>query len=251
MKSKIAVTALVAGLALGWTGGPTRAGSPPPADSIAARLYRRACGHVARGHLDLAYASLKESFGYGFAHPMKVVSDTCLAPLLADSAWRLQVHDLLRRHAWEDSAVMVPSDEPGERIRLIIRLVDGSGKPVSRAVVELLQAGVNALPAATGDLWNPRIFACLRTGDSGQAQVETVRPGTHGSPADTPSSACFQASFTLTGRESVRGEIRLEDDSFPEAPESPPVEPGSVWVARRLANTGKAVYRVEIALGQP
>jgi hypothetical protein len=206
---------------------------------------------VARGHLDLAYTSLKESFGYGFAHPMKVVSDTCLAPLLADSAWRLQVHDLLRRHAWEDSAVMVRPDEPGERIRLKIRLVDGSGKPVPRAVVELLQADVNAALGASGDVSNPGIFACLRTGDSGQAQVETVRPGTHGPPADSPSSACFQASFTLTGREPVRGEIRLEDDSLPEAPEGLPVEPGSTWVARRLGNTGKAVYRVVIVLGEP
>ena len=134
---------------------------------------------------------------------------------------------------------------------ILPRLLDEFCTRFPRAVVELLQTDVNALPATTGELWNPRIFACLRTGDSGQAQVETVRPGTHGPTADTPSSAGFQASFTVTGRESVRGEIRLEDESLPEAPEGLPVTPDSVWVARRLGNTGKAVYRVVIVLGEP
>lgn len=51
----------------------------------------------------------------------------------------------------------------GEPVRLIVRVLDGDGRPVTDAMVELWQAGV---------------FGRMPTGEEGACTFETVRPGT-------------------------------------------------------------------------
>lgn len=53
--------------------------------------------------------------------------------------------------------------EGGEPIRLIVRVVDGDGQPVTDAMIELSQGGV---------------FGRMPTDEDGACEFETVRPGT-------------------------------------------------------------------------
>jgi protocatechuate 3,4-dioxygenase alpha subunit len=70
-------------------------------------------------------------------------------------------------------------DTPGERIRLVVRVIDGDGAPVPDALVELYQADAEgryaerSMPPRTGFTG----FGRLPTSDEGSCAFETIRPG--------------------------------------------------------------------------
>ncbi len=77
-------------------------------------------------------------------------------------------HEALR---WEDGA-RVTLAQPGERIVLTGRIVDGAGEPVSDALMETWQ---RALAPATGNA-KPHGFARLETSADGSYRIETTLP---------------------------------------------------------------------------
>jgi hypothetical protein len=236
---------LVAALSLS-SRDPIRAETPPVGEATAQKLYLRACGHVGRGHLELAFSSLQESFGFGLLHPMQVVSDPCFKPLLADSVWRPALCDLLRRHAWEDSSVMVASDEAGVRIELWARVRDSrNGLPVSRATVELIQADAGGSSSGDGGSWNPRLFAFLLTNDSGEVQVETIKPGFGKAASGESVPPHVRITITRPGYTSASGDILFSPDSLG----APDQASSQAWVADDLTlGSNRQRFRVQIRL---
>jgi len=217
-------------------------------DSPAERLYLRACGHAARGHLDLAYELLAESFGHGLTHPMQAAVDTSLAPLLADSVWRPQVRDLIHRHAWDEEAVMAARSLPGQRVVIVVRLSDEHDEPVSRAVVDLRQSDA-AHPCAPGSAWNPRLFASLRANDSGRVAVETILPDTSGNGNGCPLARHLHLTAERQGFEVLRGVILLEEDSTAAAFARESTTWGATWTARSDPDTsGGRDYQADIRM---
>jgi protocatechuate 3,4-dioxygenase alpha subunit len=59
---------------------------------------------------------------------------------------------------------MVDRLPPGEPISLVITVLDGDGKPVTDALIELCQAGA---------------FGRMPTGEDGSCEFQTVRPASH------------------------------------------------------------------------
>jgi protocatechuate 3,4-dioxygenase alpha subunit len=60
---------------------------------------------------------------------------------------------------------LVPPDSPGQRIRLLIRLLDGGGMPVPDAMIEIWHASGNDV-----------LFGRLGTNEDGMCSFETVYP---------------------------------------------------------------------------
>ena len=70
-----------------------------------------------------------------------------------------------------------PSGRAGERIRVLVRVTDGDGRPVDDALIEWWHAAEteeNSGPATDSQV---AAFARLPTRDDGTCELETVRPG--------------------------------------------------------------------------
>ena len=77
----------------------------------------------------------------------------------------------------------------GEPVRLIVRVTDGSGEPVSDALVELVQAGV---------------FGRMATGPDGTCEFKTMRPGTTGSKEGGAADVAAHIDLCLFARGLLR-----------------------------------------------
>lgn len=227
-------------LAVVWTlpGGSSAGGAKqvPVSPSPAVKLYERARGHVERGHLDLACELLAESFGYGFPSPMRVVTDTSFATLLADSVWRPKVRELIHRHAWDERASMVSPGVPGRRVEVEMNLRDEEGSPVPGAVVDFRQ-GHGVRDCSPEPDWEPGLFASLRSGDSGRVTAETILPDTTARGPGCPPAPHLHVDAERKGYEPCRGVVLLTPDSTAIAglPEAAPW--GATWGAQAVRKT--------------
>jgi hypothetical protein len=80
------------------------------------------------------------------------------------------------------SVVIAGKDEPGERLIVSGRTLDGA-KPVPGVSLYVFHADVKGQYAPGMDQWageyNPRLHAALRTDEQGRYQYETTRPGSY------------------------------------------------------------------------
>ena len=67
----------------------------------------------------------------------------------------------------------IGANAKGERIRLIVRVLDGDAAPVTDALIELYQADADGVYDRDGFCG----FGRLSTGDDGACTFETIRPG--------------------------------------------------------------------------
>lgn len=88
-------------------------------------------------------------------------------------------HEALR---WKDGG-RVTFDEPGERVVLMGRLLDGAGNPVADALVETWQLSPSGnVPAAAAGASKPQGFGRVETAKDGTFRIETLMPGGDGAP---------------------------------------------------------------------
>lgn len=108
--------------------------------------------------------------------------------------------------ALADERLGAPADRfpAGEKIRLLVRVTDGDGLPVSDALVEAFHAGV---------------FGRLPTGEDGTCVFETVRPGTVAGPSTDRSAPHLNICLFARGllrqlhtRIYFEGDPALQDD---------------------------------------
>ncbi len=88
-------------------------------------------------------------------------------------------HEALR---WKDGG-LVTFSEPGERVVLHGRLLDGAGNPVADALVETWQLTPSGtVPATAPGASKPQGFGRVETAKDGSFQIETLMPGGDGAP---------------------------------------------------------------------
>jgi protocatechuate 3,4-dioxygenase beta subunit len=110
-----------------------------------------------------------------------------------------------KQHQLEHSladAQIAPSFEPGERMQIVFRVVDGDGKPLSGTKVSAQQADANGLYNPAG--WNrmtPRLSTLAWTDRDGRIMFDTIRPGPYPSRTE-PAHVHFAA--TVDGAQRFR-----------------------------------------------
>lgn len=90
--------------------------------------------------------------------------------------------------AYEIGGCLAGSAEQGERLTLILRVLDGDGTPVDDAVIELWQADATF-----------RGFGRLPTNEQGICVFETVKPGRVTSSNGTPEAPHINVSLFARG----------------------------------------------------
>jgi protocatechuate 3,4-dioxygenase beta subunit len=120
-----------------------------------------------------------------------------MATALADS----KRHEL--PHAAADAQI-APAFEPGERMQIVFRVVDGVGKPLVGAKVSAMQADANGHYNPAG--WNrmtPRLSTLAWTDRDGRIVFDTIRPGPYPSRTEP---AHIHFSVRVPGRPPDRGD---------------------------------------------
>jgi putative intracellular protease/amidase len=136
--------------------------------------------------VDEALATLLEADALepGEARSLWVLGSLLHDPGLVASEASRRARRLLREHASMSSGRLAPSDEPGERmaIRGVVR--DATGKPIRGALVHAFHADASGLytPNAPMDEPDARLFAWVRTDETGQFRLTSVRPGGYPQP---------------------------------------------------------------------
>lgn len=142
--------------------------------------------------------------------------------LLAGPEWAelrpyTEFRELIRAHARQAKAVLAPLGEPGERLVVVLRVVDGSKEPRAGVLVYAYQTSAKGWYAAeaphyggiAGDMKHARLFGYCRTDSAGKVELGTIRPG--GYPRSTLPQHIHVALEGEPG-ESAGGEILFDDD---------------------------------------
>ncbi len=152
-------------------------------------------------------------------------------------------------------ADLVTDDAAGARIRIIGRLLDGDGLPVSDAMIEIWQAdGAGRYPGHDPALSNARFkgFGRCETGREGAFAFRTVKPA--GVPGPDGARQAPHVNVGVFARGLLRRvSTRLYFEDEPANAEDPilalvPAERRATLVARRETDSGEPVYRLDIRL---
>ncbi len=162
-----------------------------------------------------------------------------------------------QKYAWNDafSNNLVTPDASGERIRIEGRVLDGDGKPINDAMLEIWQAdsqGRYANPADTRALPNAAFkgFGRCPTDEEGRYAFESIKPGPVPGPNGKP-----QAPHILVAVYS-RGMLRQSYTRIYFADEAAnasdpilalvPAERRDTLIARHSVRDGHSVYTFDI-----
>lgn len=126
--------------------------------------------------LEEAKASLKTNK----AKVSEILTDKKYLPVHHQDDFR----NLIKEHANTEILKIATNDEPGKKIRVLGKIQDKNGNPVSDALVYMYQTDSKGWYSATsphvggseGDMRQARLFGYVRTGKEGQFELHTVKP---------------------------------------------------------------------------
>ena len=186
----------------------------PRQGSKARQLYAYAGNVTNAGQYDSAIILLEQACSQGLNYPMQIVTDTNFFALIDHPGYRPEIRSLLQQYASDSSARMVRNTEPGRPILVRGRVIDGSSHiPISNVAVELVHADQNGKYFNEEGLWNPRLFAYLKTDKLGTFTISTIRPGVY--LDDDGHEVAAHIHFTLNHPDyrSFASEFTFDDDT--------------------------------------
>ena len=153
----------------------------PPANNLnEAQLLQKASQFASDSKHYSAINFLELALEKGLDNPMDLVRDNAFYPLIDNAEFRAKFRSLLKKYSNSHKAIMVRDEEPGEHIFVTGEVLDESNQqPIKGALVELVHTDTNGLYFSEKSMWNPRIFAYLRTNDKGNFIIETIYPGSY------------------------------------------------------------------------
>ena len=116
-----------------------------------------------------------------------MLADGAFRGLLADPEARRAIRASLGERPARGRLTMVAPDEPGESFVLCGTVRDGSGRPITGAVVSLYQtdaAGWYSAGSTSGE--NPRLSGRVATDRNGRYRIRTVVPGHYADATNSP-----------------------------------------------------------------
>lgn len=158
----------------------------------------------------------------------------------------------------EPRTSIVRSTTSGERIKVEGRVLDGEGKPVSDAMIEIWQADPGGRYRHPVDRWpDPHEelfvgFGRSGTDADGRFAFETVKPGPVAGPGDRPQAPHLNVLVFARGLlDRLATRMYFDDDGSRDADPfllSVPEERRPTLVARRQPGATPAVYRYDVIL---
>ncbi|KAA3637585.1 MAG: hypothetical protein DWQ02_06500 [Bacteroidetes bacterium] len=207
------------------------------------KLYRSAAELVAQTQLDSALLQLTLAFEKDLENPMRIVQDSKMYPLIQHQEYRPKIRDLIRQYCDNSHAIMVRPEEQGQSIKVKGQILDEvSQKPISGALVELVHTDNDGDYFKEKTLWNPRIFAYLKTNAKGEFSVETILPGIYLDDEDQPVPAHIHFTLEKEGYRVYASEFTFDDDPVFKANGN--VE--NVPVAKKEVMDGEEVFEVKL-----
>jgi len=206
-------------------------------------LYNDAGKMVQAMKYDSAIVLLRLAFDQGFEHPMGIVTDSSFSYLIENPQYRSAIRKLLKAFAVKNHATMVSAKEPGSAIVVkgIIR-DESSSLPIESVVVELIHTDNNGFYFEEKSLWNPRLFAYLKTDLNGVFAVNTIMPGRYQDDDGNVVPSHIHFTLEAEGYRTYASEFTFENDSVFKANGNL----DSVPVALLKKENGKDYYQVTL-----
>lgn len=177
-------------------------------------FYNDASKMVHAMKYDSAIILLGHAFEQGFEYPMEIVTDSNFYYLIDDPLYRSEIRKILKEFAAENHSSMVRVEEPGSSIVVngIIR-DESNNQPIENVLVELVHTDNNGFYFKEKSMWNPRLFAYLKTDSNGEFLVNTILPGRYqdDNANDVPSHIHF--TLEADGYRTYASEFTFENDS--------------------------------------
>ena len=213
--------------------------------SQAQSLYDQARVQLSQENPEAALSLLRRSFEAGFENPMQLIADEGFQFLIHDPTYRRKIRALLRQHAIQNHATMVPKKEPGDRISVLGEVRDERNEtPIANATVELIHADQKGRYFDEESTWNPRIFAYVKTDEKGRFSIDTIRPGQYREDSGDLAYSHIHFAINWPGFRPYQSEFTFEDapilrkqgnpEQVPVATLEPPDVPNSYRVIIRL-----------------
>lgn len=178
---------------------------------------------------------------HGEIEPMELVHSSRFRRYVLDSQYRAKFRDLIYRHAREWKAQIAIDEEPGERIEINVQVVDETtGKPIPNMKSEFVHADSSGNYSPEKGIWNPCIFAYLRSNKNGQYSLSTIKPGGY-QAGDQMAPSHIHFTIRHKGYRPYGGEFSFDDD--PIVAEDP-----SAYNDLIAQKVGESKYQVTILL---
>lgn len=163
---------------------------------------------------DSALAELDRVLRNGSVKPMSVVLDQDLDQLIQHPEYRPKIRTLLKTYAKDESGIMKGQEEPGQRIKVHGILVDErTNQPLEGVLVELVQTDAQGKYFEEESLWNPRLFAYLKTNAKGVFDIKTILPGNYRDDEGEWVPAHIHFTLEKEGYRTYASEFSFETDS--------------------------------------
>ena len=161
-----------------------------------------------RGLIDRAQAALAAGCTVS-----KLLTDASFMPAHAYPRFR----SLIREKAPVGTVTLVPTSEPGQRLRVQGTVRDAAGRPLPGALLYVYQTSAKgwysdkAAHISGGDTRHARLFAYLRTDAAGRYEIQTIRPA--GYPeSDLPAHIHVRIEAAGDPPRTYVTEIQFDDD---------------------------------------
>ncbi len=211
--------------------------------SAGEQLYQIAEELVAITEYDSAISKLNLAFDKGLGNPMRIVSDNKMNPLIANYELRPETRKLIRDFCDTNRAVMIREEEPGMPITVKGQILDeNTVQPVPNVLVELVHTDNDGDYFKEKSLWNPRIFAYLKTDANGEFSVETILPGIYLDDDGQPVPAHIHFTLEKEGYRIYASEFTFDDDPIFKANGNA----DNVPVAEKSIHEGEEVFEVKL-----
>lgn len=204
---------------------------------------------ISQSNLPAAVDAIAAALGSDEASPSDILASDAFAPLRESPIARSKLRDVMSAHAGTGPVSMVPPSEPGEPVRLTIRIIDeATQKPIEGALVEIVHADANGRYSKEETDWNPRLFGYARTDSRGSAMFRSIHPKGYPEAAGEMGVAHFHYRVWAEGYRPRFSELLIDGDPNFGAAERSRAHQEGVGVLRFILREGTLCGEATIPL---
>ena len=168
---------------------------------------------ISQNDFKKTFQHLSRAFQKKEIKAMSIVQDSAFQKLIDHPDLRPEIRSLIQKHSYEYSCKMTRISEPGEVINVRIKIIDEvSKKPIEGVSAEFVHTDINGLYFAEQSLWNPRIFAYLKSNEQGEFQIETIMPGRYTGEENVEGPSHIHFSLDKKGYRNFSSEFSFNND---------------------------------------